>query len=167
MDSFRSNRWRGLACVVAALMAAACSAEDIAARAEAGAERRAAQAATQLIAHWAEANDGCRNEPFTQASLKCADRDRLDRQLAEAGYCYGEGADYGYEAEWAICRSPGDDRRLERADRGLTPAEQEKADQIAAMYARDALVQAEVERQLSERRLADEQRARLALELVQ
>lgn len=168
--AFLSDRWRRIACVLAALTSEACSAEDLAARAEAGAERRTTQGISRLISAWDEANDSCRDNALSEGSLSCARRDQLDQQLAYLGFCYGEGVAYGYQAEWARCQGALGNHGSSgssRADNGLTATEQEKAEQIAAAYARDALVQAEVERQLSEKRLSDERRARQALELIQ
>lgn len=171
MEAHRSSRWTRVACIIAAMTGAACSAEDVAAQAEAEVDRRTAERDTRLTAAWVKADGGCRGKSLPEASLHCARRDQLEQELADIGYCHhGQGSAYGYHAEWArfreaACNAPisfGD----AQVDNGLSPAEQEKADQLAAAYARDALVQAEVERQLTERRLADERQSRQALELI-
>ena len=94
-----------------------------------------------------------------QAQADCDRREALSRQLEARGWCYGEDAEYGYQATWAECKATAYDNEL-------TPYEQAEADRLANAYERDRLIQAEIERQLEERRRAQERRDRAALDLI-
>ena len=116
--------------------------------------------AEAVIATWWEENDKCRGGTMPAAQTFCDRREALSRELYNQGWCFGEGAQYTYQANWARCRSTS-------VDNGLTGSEQAEANQLALDYARNERIQAETRRQLEQRRRNQERRDRAALELIQ
>jgi hypothetical protein len=103
------------------------------------------------LARWADLNSTCRDKYDDEGQQACIERDELSQQLYQQGWCYGEGVEFGSEAEWKPCRAA-------PADNGLSASEQAEADRWAAAYERDRRIQAEVDRQLTAAQRAQEQR---------
>jgi hypothetical protein len=61
--------------------------------------------AAAMIAQSNELNSRCRggsgDDPRTHQA--CAARNALGLQLEAQGFCYGENAEFGYQARWDIC----------------------------------------------------------------
>lgn len=56
-----------------------------------------------LVEAWSNANTICRGSGPPESDAGCSLRERIGAQLEAAGWCLGEGAQYGYEVEWAPC----------------------------------------------------------------
>jgi hypothetical protein len=58
-----------------------------------------------LVARWREENGRCRggsgDDPATGQA--CDDREITGGKIDALGWCYGQGAEYGYQARWARC----------------------------------------------------------------
>lgn len=94
-----------------------------------------------------------------EAQTACDRREALSRRLEARGWCFGEGAEFGYQAAWAECRGQTTRNRL-------SFAEQKEADSLAVAYARNRRIQAEAERQLEETEQAQVQRDLEALRRI-
>ena len=113
----------------------------------------------ELLENWWRENSECRGGVMPEAQGSCDRREALGQMLEVAGWCYGEDAEFGYQADWGPCKALS-------TPNGLTSAEQTKANQLAAAYARDRLIQAEVDRQLRESERAQIQRDLEALRRI-
>ncbi len=63
-------------------------------------------AVASLIRQWSGENERCRggsgDDPATGQA--CDDREATGGKIDALGWCYGEDADYGYQAKWARCK---------------------------------------------------------------
>lgn len=94
-----------------------------------------------------------------EAQQACDRREALSRVLEARGWCFGEGAEFGYQAAWAECRA-------QIARNRLTFDEQKEADSLAVAYARNRRIQAEAERQIAESEQAQVRRDLEALRQI-
>jgi hypothetical protein len=61
------------------------------------------QDSASSIARWNELNSQCRGVYSDQTEMICEMRTNLGDQLEASGFCYGENAEFGYQARWDIC----------------------------------------------------------------
>jgi len=62
----------------------------------------------KLLDQWHELNSECRGGPGdVPATLQaCSRREEVAEKVRAQGWCYGENAAYGYQAEWRECGNP-------------------------------------------------------------
>ena len=86
----------------------------------------ASEQVVALIQRWDEANDACRRSAAEKMEKGCIARGELDAQLERLGWCFGEGAEAGYLAKWAPCRTDTDsivDRAMAKMDEPPPPSD--------------------------------------------
>jgi hypothetical protein len=62
----------------------------------------------QLLSQWDDLNSQCRGGLGDEAATSeaCDRRNEVDVRLERQGWCYGENAAHGYQAEWRPCGDP-------------------------------------------------------------
>ncbi len=58
-----------------------------------------------LLTQWHDLNGQCRGGSGDEQKTvnACERRERVGRQLSQAGYCYGQRGEYGYQMKWHSC----------------------------------------------------------------
>jgi hypothetical protein len=145
---FRANRW---ATLLTCVLVASCGSPATPTHSEGPRDQGSVVTrsnysdsyATDLIENWRRKNGECRDGAMPEAQVFCDQREAITRVLEDSGWCFGEDAEFSYQADWAPCKA-------RSASNRLTVADQAEARQRVSAYSRERLIQAEVERQLAE-----------------